>query len=128
VNGVLISREALNKYRPRCVCLEHAEGMIVGARPELTRRVGSFNCAPTSCHQRGAVEAWHASGRFIDYVGDWHTHPEPSPTPSGVDLDQWCLLREQTSIDPMLELIFGTEEMWVGLVVKGETRRLVPAT
>lgn len=80
------------------------------------------------CHQRGAIEAWRDSGRFIDYLGDWHTHPEPSPTPSGVDFEQWRLLRGQTNIDPMLELIVGTKEMWVGLVVNGKVRRLIPIT
>lgn len=77
-------------------------------------------------HQRNAIKAWRNSGRFIDYVGEWHTHPEPSPAPSNFDLQQWYLSRKKTNIDPMLELIIGTEEIWVGLVMKGEVRRLIP--
>lgn len=80
------------------------------------------------CHQRDAIKAWRDSGQYIDYLGDWHTHPEPSPTPSGVDFKQWRLSRGKTNIDPMLELIIGTEEVWVGLVSNGKVRRLTPIT
>jgi hypothetical protein len=45
-----------------------------------------------------------------------------------VDFEQWRLSRGKTKIDPMLELIIGTEGMWVGLVVNGKVRRLTPTT
>lgn len=93
---------------------------------DVRRRTFFERCDPS--HQRDATKAWHDSGQFIDYLGDWHTHPEPFPTPSGVDFEQWRLSRGQTNIDPMLELIIGTEEMWVGLVVNGKVRRLISIT
>jgi integrative and conjugative element protein (TIGR02256 family) len=80
------------------------------------------------CHQQQAIAAWRESGQFIDYVGEWHTHPEKSPTPSGLDLRQWHVLRKRTEDDPMLELIIGTEEMWAGLIVKGNIRTLIPTS
>lgn len=32
---------------------------------------------------------WHLSGHTRTYFGEWHTHPEPCPTPSGIDLRSW---------------------------------------
>jgi len=75
-------------------------------------------------HQRQAIETWRTSGCFIDYVGEWHTHPEPLPTPSSVDIAQWRSLESRTILDPMLELIIGTTEVWAGLIVGGKIRDL----
>lgn len=62
----------------------------------------------------------------MDYIGDWHTHPEPSPKPSNLDIEQWCSFESQTTPEPMIELIIGTEGMWVGLIDKGKVWTLVP--
>lgn len=77
-------------------------------------------------HQKQATETWRTSGCFIDYVGDWHTHPEPSPTPSSVDIEQWRSLEGRTILDPLLELIIGTKEIWAGLIIRGKVRALIP--
>lgn len=78
------------------------------------------------CHQRKAIKEWRASGHYMDYIGDWHTHPEPSPKPSNLDIEQWCSFESQTTPEPMIELIIGTEGMWVGLIDKGKVWTLVP--
>ncbi len=129
----------LDTYRQVSSMSLEAGGVLLGYRrdPHLEvmritepgvgdRRKRTFFDRRDSCHQKGAIQAWRDSGRFIDYVGDWHTHPEPSPIPSNVDLEQWRLLPVRTEIDPMLEIIIGTEDMWIGLVVNGKVRRLTP--
>lgn len=40
-------------------------------------------------HQRRIDEAWQASRGTCVYLGEWHTHPEPVPTPSSTDLHDW---------------------------------------
>lgn len=77
-------------------------------------------------HKRFAIEAWNSSGQFLDYVGDWHTHPEPAPSPSLIDRKQWQSFRTNKAENPMLQVIVGTEEIWVGLVVGGVARTLLP--
>lgn len=40
-------------------------------------------------HQELLNQMWLASGQTRAYVGEWHTHPEPIPTPSSVDQRSW---------------------------------------
>lgn len=40
-------------------------------------------------HQEVIDREWHLSGQTRTYLGEWHTHPEPSPTPSTIDLNDW---------------------------------------
>jgi len=91
---------------------------------DIRKRIFFDRCDPS--HQKTAVRVWRESEKFIDYIGDWHSHPEPLPTPSGYDLNQWRKLRKKTNFDPMIQIIVGTDAMWVGLVVRGETTDLVP--
>lgn len=46
-------------------------------------------------HQAAIDLAWQTSGGTSVFLGDWHTHAEPSPNPSQIDLDNWKrMLRE----------------------------------
>ena len=69
-------------------------------------------------HQKALDFAWHQSGGAIGYLGEWHTHAEPDPTPSAVDLDDWAKrLRGDTfDGDSLLFVIVGQERtrMWRG--------------
>jgi integrative and conjugative element protein (TIGR02256 family) len=57
-------------------------------------------------HQRAATRAWAESGKLIDYVGEWHTHPEDCPSPSGLDRIE-LLRRTREHGEPLVELIVG---------------------
>lgn len=39
--------------------------------------------------QRRVDRAWNESGGTENYLGDWHTHPEDDPAPSGMDIENW---------------------------------------
>lgn len=66
-------------------------------------------------HLERALERWRESGCVIDYVGEWHTHPEPQPSPSSLDRSEWRAICAHRS-DPMLFLIAGIgEELWAGV-------------
>lgn len=54
-------------------------------------RFGFFRAA--DAHNRVLHEAWESSGGTCCWLGDWHTHAEPDPTPSQVDLDNWRAMR-----------------------------------
>ena len=40
---------------------------------------------PNRILQRRAIKAQFKTG--LHFIGEWHTHPEPNPTPSGLDLE-----------------------------------------
>jgi len=65
-------------------------------------------------HAQAAMNHWERTHRTGDYMGEWHTHPEDSPKPSGKDLKEWrILLCEQRR--PLVFLIVGLKGRWVGV-------------
>lgn len=57
-------------------------------------------------HQLAVTKAWKESQGRIDYLGDWHTHPQLNPSPSGIDYTEWAKLGS-TLNKPLLFLIVG---------------------
>lgn len=66
-------------------------------------------------HQKVALSQWDMSGNTMDYIGEWHTHPEPEPKPSSLDMSEWekiCCARKTS----MVFLIAGwTGAFWLGV-------------
>lgn len=66
-------------------------------------------------HQKIANQQWDLSGNTMDYLGEWHTHPEPEPIPSSLDMSEWqkiCCVRKTS----MAFLIVGwTGAIWLGV-------------
>jgi len=67
-------------------------------------------------HQQAATRAWRKSGRIIDYVGEWHSHPEDRPKPSRLDRDEMLRRSEEHRGEALVELIVGWSELYAGLV------------
>lgn len=66
-------------------------------------------------HQEIALRQWISSDRKMDYLGEWHTHPEPHPSPSATDHSEWRTLCGQRP-SPMVFIIMGLSgEMWLGM-------------
>lgn len=77
-------------------------------------------------HQDKALELWHGSGGLIDYLGEWHTHPQMHPIPSSTDLREWQVLLHRYS-GPLLFAVQGTSEaLWVGLGQGSVVTQLAP--
>lgn len=57
-------------------------------------------------HQLAVTKAWKESQGRVDYLGDWHTHPQLNPSPSGIDYTEWAKLGS-TLNKPLLFLIVG---------------------
>lgn len=74
-------------------------------------------------HQQAIDMAWEESQKTCNYLGEWHTHPEPVPTPSSVDLRNWKdRLKKDFFDSPYLYfIIVGTEtiEAWEGCKESG---------
>jgi integrative and conjugative element protein (TIGR02256 family) len=69
-------------------------------------------------HQQVINEAWISSRGTCNYLGEWHTHPEPDPSPSFIDLVGWRkkLLFDKFDSDVLYFVIAGTEQInaWQG--------------
>jgi len=69
-------------------------------------------------HQQVINTAWRDSEGTCNYLGEWHTHPEPEPTPSSIDLLNWRrrLLFDKFDSDGLFFVIVGTRiiSVWHG--------------
>ena len=85
-----------------------------GPLPNDRRARLSFDRLDTG-HQHAARNAWTRSGGTVDYVGDWHTHPQSVPVPSSKDYVEWKKLKKVLP-NPHLFVIVGTSDncLWLG--------------
>jgi integrative and conjugative element protein (TIGR02256 family) len=69
-------------------------------------------------HQAAVDLAHEQSNGTVGYLGEWHTHAEPDPTPSSTDLDDWAKRLREDVFDgaTLLFVIVGQERtrMWRG--------------
>jgi len=81
-------------------------------------------------HQKIAVRNWKSSKGTCAYLGNWHTHPEPNPTPSSTDLTDWrnALSNDVFEGDTLYFVIVGTQEIscWEGNRNSLEIKKLCP--
>jgi integrative and conjugative element protein (TIGR02256 family) len=75
-------------------------------------------------HQQIATREWRRSGRIKDYLGEWHTHPEATPTPSTVDVSEWRSLCSRNK-EPLIFVILGTAGNWYGIGFGAELHLLL---
>ncbi|HGN2220474.1 TPA: Mov34/MPN/PAD-1 family protein [Pseudomonas aeruginosa] len=80
-------------------------------------------------HQRIAEKRWKDSNGLVRYVGEWHTHPEDYPTPSGLDISEWQkLAKGRRDGRPMLASIVGRKGLRVEYMYPtGARHRLIPS-
>lgn len=57
--------------------------------PQNSDLRGRFSFFRSSKHEFEAHKRWVEEERTMAYLGLWHTHPEPDPTPSDVDRRDW---------------------------------------
>ena len=68
-------------------------------------------------HDGIALVRWTASRGTIRYLGEWHTHPEDDPNPSGLDRSEWNLLTaKRRDMRPTLAVIVGRSALYIELV------------
>lgn len=64
-------------------------------------------------HQRVVDQAFQHSKGMLGYVGTWHTHPEPIPKPSAVDLKDWRACVKRNPGRQLFFVIVGMEQICV---------------
>lgn len=104
----------------------HERGLLVTVATTPTRLDRQFRChferLPFG-HRAVARRLWRSSAGTIRYIGEWHTHPQDIPTPSGIDLDEWRKLANVRSDKrPLLAVIVGCQGLHVELA-HGDGRR-----
>lgn len=69
-------------------------------------------------HQQEMDNAWRESCGTCTYLGEWHTHPQPLPSPSCIDMYGWRrkLNAGDYEGDSLFFLIVGTQavRVWEG--------------
>lgn len=112
---------------------KEAGGMLIGHHPldteditldRLTtpqpedRRGRHFFHRDQAAHQQLLDLQWILSDGKRTYVGEWHTHPEDDPQPSGLDLNSWRKAVRSTDFHGpgLLFIIVGrhTTRIWYG--------------
>jgi|SRR5690625_2521408 len=115
--GVLMGRVLINS------------DFIISANSEPQYRDTRSRCffQKNKCdHQKIVNNYWKTSNGYINYLGEWHTHPESSPKPSLVDLESWKhnLKLNKNEIYAHIFIIVGTLEIGVWLGIK-KTRKII---
>nr|WP_254627998.1 Mov34/MPN/PAD-1 family protein [Myxococcus sp. CA040A] len=117
--GVLLGRILVN-------CDDVVIDEVTLPMTEDTRGRFTFHRA-RSRHQQVVDDRWKDSRGTCLYLGEWHTHPEPYPTPSHVDVGDWRrrLREDQFEGESLLFLIVGTHSVgaWEG---RRRSRRILP--
>lgn len=76
----------------------------------------SFERLPQG-HAEVAQKMWSDSRGTVRYLGEWHSHPQDIPIPSGIDRSEWKrLASERKDKRPFLAVIVGRAELYVELV------------
>ncbi|MCU1808237.1 Mov34/MPN/PAD-1 family protein [Cytobacillus firmus] len=79
-------------------------------------------------HQTIVHTIWEKSEGTCNYLGEWHTHPEPHPAPSLHDIREWKKVLKYTvcDSDEIFFIIIGTESLgfWVGYRSQFEIKKL----
>jgi integrative and conjugative element protein (TIGR02256 family) len=139
---VLLSAEAAARLEAFCITDgddREAGGLLLGLRrdphleitvitlpsPHDLRQRHRF-VRQCDSHQRRATAAWQSSGGLIDYVGEWHTHPEAIPSPSGTDYKSLLMRSKQHRSETLVEIIIGWEHITAAMVVANSYQLLIP--
>lgn len=69
-------------------------------------------------HQKAIDQTWEDSKKTCNYLGEWHTHPEDFPSPSGTDTKNWKKRLTEDFVDDLFLyfVIVGTKavHVWEG--------------
>ena len=62
-------------------------------------------------HQEKVNGCFRTSEGYLQYLGEWHTHPEDFPEPSPLDKKSW---KDNLIADfPMVTVIIGRKALWI---------------
>lgn len=95
----------------------HLEVLEATEPTRWDKRLRCFFDRSAQGHHDLAQRRWAESGGMVRYLGEWHTHPEDYPTPSGVDKSGWIkLANRRQDKRPVLAIIVGRKGLHVELI------------
>jgi len=107
----------------------HERGLLVTVATTPTRLDRQFRYLFERLpfgHRAIARRFWRSSNGKTRYIGEWHTHPQNIPTPSGIDLEEWqALARVRIDRRPLLAVIVGRDALHVELAHGNGHRELL---
>lgn len=107
----------------------HERGLLVTVATTPTRLDRQFRYLFERLpfgHRAVAKRLWQSSAGTTRYIGEWHTHPQDIPTPSGIDLDEWQkLAKVRADKRPLLAVIVGRRALHVELSHGNGSRELL---
>lgn len=118
------------KYRQRYFWQTESGGILLGKRrgkhlevvvatePMPTDRGSQyFFEREAEGHAEAAQLAWRAGDEMVDYVGEWHTHPQRVPIPSGIDRSEWQRLSAgRSEVTALVTVVVGTRQLHLELL------------
>jgi integrative and conjugative element protein (TIGR02256 family) len=131
--------QVLMRYRQRFPWQTEAGGILLGRRrgnhievveatepTRLDRRAPYLWEREVSGHAQAATGAWRLAAGTVDYVGEWHTHPQRVPTPSSLDRREWHKLAQARPKTSLVAVVVGTRNLHLELVSVAGQLALVP--
>ena len=117
--------EKLQFYRQLSPASHEAAGVLIGERREnhiVIHAISEpgpgdvrtrFTVVRKGPHHQALVNELHLkSGGTMNYLGEWHTHPERFPTPSSTDKSSWK--KDIVPSESMVLIIVGQYAIWCG--------------
>lgn len=103
-------------------CRFSGDAILVEAAsgPKRKDKRNRYSFWPDRQNEQKDIEIQFSAG--LHYIGDWHTHPEDIPEPSGVDLHkmQAIFRKSDHQLKGMLLVVVGRNSrhggLWVGVV------------
>jgi integrative and conjugative element protein (TIGR02256 family) len=111
---------------------EHEVVIIEATGPRTADRRSRFLYLPSRQEEQREINQMHRNS--LHFVGDWHTHPEPYPSPSASDLRtiNEAVAKSQHHLNGFVMIIVGSSPFPGGLHVSLNTAtnhlRLAPIT
>lgn len=119
--------EVIGLYRQRFPAMLESGGFLAGyykgnnlhithlTEPQPKDKNGRYHFHRRDIKHVDQVTHWYkSSGGLINCLGEWHTHPESSPTPSGIDIGSWKKFIKRRQGQRAIFMIEGTQSAWAG--------------
>lgn len=93
--------------------------------PDKSDRRSRFNFFRSKKTAQGRVNAaWKETKQTRNYLGEWHTHPEDCPAPSGHDIENWIRIVSESKFEQeaLVFVIVGRKMTNAWNLRKGEQR------
>ncbi len=138
---VIVSTDVINKiseYRQINGTKNESGGILLGYRREPHIEIVSFTTpsdediqSPIAfirkekSHQIDSDNKWLKSNKQIDYVGEWHTHPQTTAIPSIIDKTNWGKKFAGQKDKKMIGIILGMKNDWYGEICSKPISKLI---